>query len=77
MKISIRIFFVLILAFLATTQSKSQESEFYQRYLFSQVTINPAHAGSAEKLRLGVAGRNQWVAVNNKLETDRFFGWKG
>src|SRR5271169_737722 len=55
---------LLVLPFLAFSfLSWSQQDPLYSQYFNNPMLINPAFAGSAERLYAGVAYRSQWTGV--------------
>ncbi len=56
----------IVLAFpfaLAAFQSPAQQDPLYAQYFNNPMLINPAFAGSSERLYAGVAYRSQWAGV--------------
>ena len=44
--------------------SMAQQLPQFTQYMFNTVSINPAYAGTREKLNVTILNRNQWVGVN-------------
>lgn len=63
-----KIFYIAVLFFLAEV-SLGQQDPQYSQYMFNQLVINPAYAGSKEAL-CGIADlRKQWVAMPGSPRT--------
>ena len=52
---------------------KAQQDPQYSQYMFNQLVINPAYAGSKEALTLGLSNRNQWVSMPGAPKTVSLF----
>ena len=63
-----KIFYILVLFFVAEV-SLGQQDPQYSQYMFNQLVINPAYAGSKEAL-CGIADlRKQWVSMPGSPRT--------
>lgn len=56
--------FGLLLFFLIPFIGMAQQLPQFSQYMFNTVSINPAYAGSREKLNVTFLNRNQWVGIN-------------
>lgn len=62
MKIEIKTYFLFILLLLPFLSISQQLPQFNQ-YMFNTISINPAYAGTREKLNVTFLNRNQWVGL--------------
>ena len=51
---------ILILPFIGNTQQLPQ----FTQYMYNTISINPAYAGTRERLNVAFLNRNQWVGVD-------------
>lgn len=62
-------FFVL---FCIGFESYAQQTAIFSQYMFNQLTINPAYAGSSELVNLFATSRQQWVGATGGPKTTVF-----
>ncbi len=60
------------LLFLPLWMNAQQDAQ-YSQYMFNQLSINPAYAGSREALVLGFSNRDQWVNMPGSPKTLSLF----
>ncbi len=60
---------MLIVFGFATQQSFAQQDPMYTQYYFNMQTINPAYAGTWDRLGISVLGRYQWVGMDGAPTT--------
>ena len=63
---------VLLVAFVATFNSKAQQLPQFSQYMYNTLAINPAYAGSNHVLNLTGLYRNQWVGINGAPVSQTF-----
>jgi type IX secretion system PorP/SprF family membrane protein len=51
----------LALSFVPHSGAKAQQDAQYSQYMFNQLFINPAYAGSRDQASMSLIGRNQWT----------------
>jgi type IX secretion system PorP/SprF family membrane protein len=56
----LHIVFVLLLT---SVFSYAQQLPQFSQYMYNTIAINPAYAGSREKMVINLLGRNQWVGI--------------
>lgn len=54
----------------AQTKGFAQQDPQYSQYMFNQLAINPAYAGSREALSTAVFLRNQWTGIDGAPKTE-------
>ncbi|WP_339916703.1 type IX secretion system membrane protein PorP/SprF [Yeosuana marina] len=62
----------LIILLIFPLLSISQQLPQFTKYMFNTISINPAYAGSREKLNVSFLNRNQWVGINGAPVTQTF-----
>lgn len=65
-----KLLFSLLVAFGFTTQG--QQLAMFTEYMYNEVTLNPAYAGSHEVVSATLLGRTQWVGANGGPQTYSF-----
>jgi type IX secretion system PorP/SprF family membrane protein len=65
---------VLAAAALAPAQVRAQQDPQFTQYMFNLLAINPAYAGSAERVSLKALSRHQWVGFTGAPETQTLTG---
>ena len=50
----------------------AQQDPQYSQYMFNQLAINPAYAGSKEALSTAMFLRNQWTGIEGAPKTETF-----
>jgi len=67
----IQLFKIFILSFFILTFSdlKSQQSPMYSQYMFNDIAINPALAGSTPYFPIRASARNQWSGFEGAPQT--------
>lgn len=58
-----------ILVLICFTVAKSQQDPMFTQYMFNQMAINPAYAGTAEVANATVLNRQQWVGMEGAPRT--------
>ncbi|MGG6231477.1 PorP/SprF family type IX secretion system membrane protein [Tenacibaculum sp. SDUM215027] len=63
--------YLILLVILVSTSIKmfAQQDPQYTQYIYNMSIINPAYAGSKEKISLGLLARSQWVGVSGAPKT--------
>lgn len=56
--------YVLLLICILPVLSFSQQLPQFTQYMYNTISINPAYAGTRERLNIAILNRNQWVGVN-------------
>jgi type IX secretion system PorP/SprF family membrane protein len=70
-----KIFYILTIAILFSgTKAIAQQDPLYSQYFNNPMLINPAFAGSMERLYAGVAYRSQWSGMDGAPTTLNFNG---
>ena len=54
---------------LAPGATRAQQDPQFTQYMFNQLAINPAYAGSAERVSLKALSRHQWVGFEGAPST--------
>ena len=54
-------------------KGKAQQDPLYSQFMFNQMSVNPAYAGSKEALSVAVLHRNQWTSIPGAPVTNTFF----
>jgi type IX secretion system PorP/SprF family membrane protein len=57
---------------LACTSVFAQQDPQYSQYMFNQLALNPAYAGSKEALNTAVFLRSQWTGIDGAPRTETF-----
>ncbi|MCU0432168.1 MAG: type IX secretion system membrane protein PorP/SprF [Bacteroidia bacterium] len=60
---------VAALSLLAVREVRAQYDPMFTQYMFNEMFINPAYAGSKEAIALTGLYRNQWVGIDGAPET--------
>jgi type IX secretion system PorP/SprF family membrane protein len=60
---------LFILAILASTNAIAQQNAQYQQYIFNELVINPAYAGTKEFINLSAIYSNQWAGLEGSPST--------
>jgi type IX secretion system PorP/SprF family membrane protein len=60
---------LFILAILASTSAIAQQNAQYQQYIFNELIINPAYAGTKEFTNLSAIYSNQWAGLEGSPST--------
>lgn len=60
---------IFILAILASTNAIAQQNAQYQQYIFNELVINPAYAGTKEFVNLSAIYSNQWEGFKGSPST--------
>ena len=55
---------IVFMLLLSSVLSYAQQLPQFSQYLYNTIAINPAYAGSREKMVINLLGRNQWVGVD-------------
>src|SRR5688572_24917953 len=66
-----KLFLITIGLFISAGAFAQQDGQ-YSQYMFNQLSINPAYAGSREVLALNVLRRNQWIHIPGAPVTSTF-----
>ncbi|MCW3102370.1 MAG: hypothetical protein JWO09_810 [Bacteroidetes bacterium] len=62
-----------LIAFAAfVTKADAQQDPQYSQYMFNQMAINPAYAGSKEALSTAILLRSQWTGIDGAPKTETF-----
>lgn len=63
---------VLLVMLLFACQGYAQQAPQYTQYIFNELIINPAYAGSKEIVNANVTHRSQWVGIEGAPTTQTF-----
>lgn len=63
---------LLLLPFMEAGRGFAQQDPQYSQYMFNQLAINPAYAGSKEALSAAVFLRDQWTGIDGAPKTETF-----
>ncbi|MBD1397334.1 type IX secretion system membrane protein PorP/SprF [Pontibacter sp. JH31] len=63
---------VLLVMLLLAWQGYAQQAPQYTQYIFNELIINPAYAGSKEILNVNATHRSQWVGMEGAPTTQTF-----
>ncbi len=58
--------------FFAPQGAKAQQEAQYSQYMFNQLFINPAYAGSRDQASMSLIGRNQWTGFPGAPKSGAF-----
>ncbi|TDO22027.1 PorP/SprF family type IX secretion system membrane protein [Pedobacter duraquae] len=61
--------FLMVMLCLFPAALFAQQDAIYSQYLFNQLLINPAYAGSTETLNMNFLSRNQWTGITGAPTT--------
>nr|WP_294936235.1 type IX secretion system membrane protein PorP/SprF [uncultured Flavobacterium sp.] len=64
-----KIYFALLLMAAITSEVQAQQDPHYTQYMYNMNVMNPAYAGSKEKLAVGILYREQWTNVDGAPKT--------
>jgi type IX secretion system PorP/SprF family membrane protein len=64
---------MILFVVLTAKNNFAQQDPQYSQYMFNQLVINPAYAGSKEALCMAVSTRNQWVDMPGAPKTNTMF----
>jgi len=64
-------YYLILLCFIPLL-SMAQQLQQFSQYMYNTVAVNPAYAGSRERLNITLLNRNQWVGVNGAPVTQTF-----
>ncbi|MBC3540529.1 type IX secretion system membrane protein PorP/SprF [Rufibacter sediminis] len=64
--------FIILITMLAAGSGWAQHRSQFSQYIFNQLVINPAYAGSKETLTLNAFHRTQWVGLQGAPNTQTF-----
>lgn len=59
----------VLLVLLLTNEGYAQQAPQYTQYIFNELIINPAYAGSKEILNVNTTHRSQWVGIDGAPTT--------
>jgi type IX secretion system PorP/SprF family membrane protein len=62
----------LLLAVVSVNKTMAQQDPQYSQYMFNQMAINPAYAGSKEALSASAFIRSQWTGIDGAPKTETF-----
>ena len=60
---------VFFIAMISVWQGFSQQTPQFTQYLYNAISINPAYAGSRERMVVNILNRNQWVGIDGAPNT--------
>lgn len=60
---------LLLLSLMLTSVAGAQQLPQFTQFMFNTISINPAYAGSREKLNVTALHRNQWVGLEGNPRT--------
>ncbi len=60
---------VIIVAIIATVSAEAQQRSLYTMYMWNQLIINPAYAGSRDAVSASLVSRHQWVGFDGAPST--------
>lgn len=63
---------IIIFFILASLGGYAQQDPVFTQYVFNDLAINPAYAGTSEALSVDLVNRFQWVGVKNSPKTTIF-----
>jgi type IX secretion system PorP/SprF family membrane protein len=63
---------IMLLSLLSATGVQAQFEPQFTQYMFNEMFINPAYAGSREHLAMTALYRNQWVGMDGAPKTQTF-----
>ncbi|GMN10457.1 type IX secretion system membrane protein PorP/SprF [Croceitalea sp. MTPC9] len=63
---------LLFLSLMLTSVAGAQQLPQFTQYMFNTISINPAYAGSREKLNITALHRNQWAGLAGNPRTSTF-----
>lgn len=63
---------IVLLSLLSTTGVQAQFEPQFTQYMFNEMFINPAYAGSREHMAMTALYRNQWVGMEGAPKTQTF-----
>ncbi|MEW6469008.1 MAG: type IX secretion system membrane protein PorP/SprF [Bacteroidota bacterium] len=63
---------VAVLAWGLSAAAVAQQDGQYSQYMFNQLSINPAYAGSREVLAVSTLYRKQWIHIDGAPQTSTF-----
>jgi type IX secretion system PorP/SprF family membrane protein len=87
MKLNKHNILLAVLSFIGVHMATAQQAPQYTQYIFNEVVINPAYAGSKGILNINTTYRNQWTGLEGAPTTQTFsvdgavgksnIGWAG
>lgn len=63
---------IIVIVFIASINAKAQYDAMFTQYMFNEMFINPAYAGSKEAMALTLNHRQQWVNFPGRPITTSF-----
>ena len=66
--------FIVIVLIMVIPRAMAQQDPLYSQYFNNPMLINPAFAGSNDRLYLGLAYRAQWAGIDGGPSTINFNG---
>lgn len=72
LKMVLRNAMVLIVILMASYNARAQYEPMFTQYMFNEMFINPAYAGSRDQLSSTLLYRNQWVGIEGAPKTQTF-----
>ena len=67
-----KIVLTLLIAFAGFTSVNAQQDPMFTQYMFNEITVNPAYAGSHKVISATLLYRNQWAGFEGNPETKTF-----
>lgn len=64
------LFFLLLFVFTISSDGVAQQDPQYSQYMFNQMVLNPAYAGSKDAINAAVFLRNQWTGIDGAPSTE-------
>lgn len=72
MRLKTRTACIVIICLSAYMKAHAQQDPQYSQYMFNQMAINPAYAGSKEALSTAMLLRSQWTGIEGAPKTETF-----
>lgn len=69
----LRAFLPLLLLVMLSSESLAQQQIGHTQFLWNQLAINPAYAGTKKALSAGVFLRSQWMGIEGAPKTENVF----
>jgi type IX secretion system PorP/SprF family membrane protein len=65
--------FLLISALLISVFSIAQQDPHFTHFMYNNIYVNPAYAGSRDLMTVGLIHRSQWIGLDGAPQTQNFY----
>lgn len=63
----------LLIAIVASSAAIAQQDPQFTHYMYNNIYVNPAYAGSRDAMTVGLLHRSQWIGLDGAPQTQNFY----